>query len=80
LAWINANALACVNSGVDLQPTARNNPAPKRAIAPKVFLFNVFLTFPPYTAQNGSITIDPPFFTYFPLLSMELQVTGRTLH
>jgi hypothetical protein len=60
-----------------LQPV-NIHPAPRIAKTAKTKIFTAFFTFPPSTAQNGSNWLDSPFFTYFLLLSMELQVTLRT--
>jgi hypothetical protein len=69
--------LAAVSSGADLHPVTKN-PAPNKAIAPKDCNLLEILTFPPYTASNGSNWFDPPFLTYFELLSMAMRVTLRT--
>src|ERR1035438_5325679 len=77
LAWIIESAWACVSSGADLQP-AKTIPAPKIAKDIKTFIFATFFTFPPLDTHDWLIYFDPPFLSYFPLLSMELEVTGRT--
>jgi hypothetical protein len=48
------------------------------ANASKILIFATFFTFPPLDWLNCSNLLDSPFLSYFPLLSMELQVTGRT--
>jgi hypothetical protein len=77
LAWINACAWAAVSSGADLQPL-NNKPVPNIAATARTLKALTFFTFPPYTARNDSISFDPPFLSYFRLLSMELKVTLRT--
>src|ERR1039457_2326171 len=77
-AWIIESAWACVSSGADLQP-AKTIPAPKIAKDIKTFIFATFFTFPPLIVHIWLIYFDSPFLSYFPLLSMQLKVTGRTI-
>jgi hypothetical protein len=53
-------------------------PAPIIAKDSKTLIFTAFFTFPPWNAHNYSNCFDSPFLPYFPLLSMELEVTART--
>ena len=76
-ACTKASACAAVSSGADLQP-AQHQSMKTHKNALKVFQFTCFSLFLP-TYETSQNPIDPPFFSYFQALSMELHVTPSTV-
>ena len=77
LACTNANACVDVNSGADLQPTNRAEHPKNNTL--KAFQFTHVSYTPSHAYRLSQIPNDPPFFSYFHALSMELHVTPSTV-